>query len=222
MRLILGTITLGLSLLISGCLKTGARVSDSLQTVSAADGWIVGTIGAETGGFFERKGSIYTDNKLIFARLDQQGGKGGGTLSASLGAGFGIGKAFFDSAEFSDLFAIQLPSGTYAFVGAYFWQNKGQFGTSEVRTGFPAPITFTVKPGETLYLGSFIATNEWPEGFPLRTNPGQPYFTAFSRAGRDMPALRKAHPQLPAKLAGWAPEPANFSLRMPPKVAPQK
>lgn len=219
MRFILTTLTLSLSLLLAGCTKTGARVSDSLQAVSAGDGWIVGSIGAETGGFFDRKGSIYTDNKLIFARIDQQGGKGGGTLTASLGAGFGIGKAFSDSGEFSDLFAIQLPSGTYGFVGAYFWQNKGQFGTSDVRAGFPAPVTFTVKPGETLYLGSFIATNEWPEGFPLRTNPGNPFFTVYSRAGRDMPALRQAHSQLPAKLAGWTPETSNFSLRVPPKPA---
>lgn len=204
-----------LLLSISACISTGARVSDTLKSTSAGDGWIVGTIGAETGNLWERKGSVYTDNKLIFARLDSQAG-GGGTLTASAGTiGFGVGKSFSGDGEYSDLFAIQLPAGEYGFVGTYFWQNQGQYGTSQIKTGFPAPVRFTVRPGEVLYLGALIATNEWPAGYVLRSNPGNPYFTIYSRAGRDMPALRQANPGLPTNLKGWTPANTNPALRMP-------
>lgn len=198
----------------SGCVTTGTKVSPSLKSVEATDGWIVGSIGGAKGILLERKGSIYRDHKLIFIKTDAK--NSGGTLTYSPGEVFGLNKDFNDGDEASDLFALQLPKGSYAFVAAYFWQPQSTGGSmAEVKAPFSGPISFEVHPGETLYLGSFIATNEWPEGFPLRVNPGYPFFTLFRRSERDMPKLRSTFSALPSKTTIWSPTGFSSYLRTP-------
>ncbi|TAJ51309.1 MAG: hypothetical protein EPN60_03310 [Nevskiaceae bacterium] len=177
-----------------------------MRSTSDTDGWIVGSIGASKG-YFSRVGSIYNDHKLIFVKINDPGS--GGTLTYSPGELLGADKDFNDRTEGSDLFAVRLPSGKYAFVASYFWQNKGTAGTSEVYQSYADVLIFEVRPGITLYMGSFIASNEWPPGYPLRTVPGAPSFTHYLRAERDMPKLREKFGSLPVNAQAWIPERYN-------------
>jgi len=176
---------------LSGCASTTA-VSKSLATESESDGWIVGTIGAKTGALFARSGTAYNDQTLYFIRI---GEKGTGLVHFDVGEAFGLDKDFHDKEESANVFMQRLPAGDYALVGMEFWANYGLSGTLTQREPITTPLRFRVLPRQATYLGSFIASTDWPPGI-LRTNPGLGYFVVYDRSQRDIPAIMKAYPEI--------------------------
>lgn len=190
-RILLRALTVALLSGLSSCASTTA-VSKSLATESESDGWIVGTIGAKAGALFARSGTAYNDQALYFARI---GAQGAGRIHFNVGEVFGLDKDFHDKEESANVFMQRLPAGDYVLVSMEFWANYGLSGMLTQREPITAPLRFRVLPRQATYLGSFIASTDWPPGV-LRMNPGLGYFVVYDRSQRDIPAITKAYPEI--------------------------
>lgn len=61
----------------------------------------------------------------------------------------------------------------------------------------PFSVPFSVKPGEVLYLGEFLAHVPKEKGWLGIKKPAFIYFTVDNQLSRDLPILKKKYPSLP-------------------------
>lgn len=183
---------IGLALTLGACAGRSSRVSEGLSAESANDGWIIGTIGAEDSPPLVAKGSGFVDHRLYFVA---RGGEGG-VLAFDKGEVFGLDKDLNAGGIAANVFVQRLPAGVYLFVAAEFWSNYGIPGGVTRKKVLARPVPFVVRPGQAIYIGSFIGSTEWATNL-LGREPVGGYFIVSNAYARDLPLIEKEAEQLP-------------------------
>lgn len=138
-----------LLLALAGCAGSNydiARRQDHLRNYKGADaGFVVASEGGERGGHFDSSG-------LTFQRV---GSEDLVTFAAATRQLFGVPDHDFEAGSaIGKVGAMRLPPGDYEAVSVFGVQNVngGQFR----RQLAPGTLRFTVKTGQTLYLGRYV------------------------------------------------------------------
>lgn len=138
-----------LLLALAGCAGSGydiARRHDNLRDYKGADaGFVVASEGGEGGGHFDSSG-------LTFQRV---GSEDLVTFAFAMRKMFGVpDHDFQEGSAIGRVDAMRLPPGDYEAVRLFGYQNanSGQF----LRKLAPGTLRFTVKTGETVYLGRYV------------------------------------------------------------------
>ena len=165
---------------LAGCAGSNydiARRHDNLRDYKGADaGFVVASEGGERGGHFDASGLTFqrvgSEDLVDFGFAMRQMI---GTPDHDFEAGSAIGKVR----------AIRLPPGDYEAVGIYGVQNVngGQFR----RQLAPGQLRFTVKAGETVYLGRYVIGE-------MRFNP---QLFISDRQAEDLAVAKKRLPEMP-------------------------
>lgn len=172
-----------LSLASCGATKTAARSEALAPPSSTESAYLIATIGVKTSG---ENSSVFSVTRL---RYRQIGTPAGGTISFANNMWFPSPTAFTTSTSKGGTAILALKPGNYEIFNVEFYYNRGQFETTfRVERDFSLP--FTLKAGEALYLGEFIAETMWGRnifGIPI---PAGGYFRRDDKRERDLPLLK--------------------------------
>lgn len=174
--------------LILGCTPGGSAFISKDLMVSSPDeaGHIVGSI-----GFSKFGDPIFMSYHLYFRKV---GTKIGGTLF--------ISNTIFDKDASYDVrdeklsartFDLALPIGDYEF---YQYDMSSDTGMSQTRFFARQPFSqpFSVKKGESIYLGQFLARGDWGRSLLGLKVPAAAYFEVTDQYERDMGLLSSKTP----------------------------
>lgn len=168
-----------LALLLSGCISPEAvRMPIGLENYSGAKaGQVFGSIGAA-------QNAPYSSVEILFRKTGSS--DSGRFVFAYDSIAGGVPLDIRDkTTRGATVFSARLPEGEYEIFQVSFFLNRGQFGSTTFTAKEDFSIPFSIKEGQSTYLGEFISYHTTGKNFFGMSIPWGGYFVVSDKLQRD-------------------------------------